>query len=110
MLADSEHDLGNAVPPRLGCQPRDEWSVEQAAEHRDEHDEPDPQRRDVRVGGVPRGAVVAVAGEELRQPEDEVAKRDRAGARARADGDGEREPQLTALAGRGYVHGRYFTV
>ena len=43
VLGDREHHLRHAVPARLRREARDQRPVDQAADHRREHDEPDPE-------------------------------------------------------------------
>ena len=99
MLGDGEHHLGHAVAARLGAKRRDERPVQQAADHGREDDEPDPEAGHVRVRDVPGGAVVAMAGEQLGDADDQLAERDR--AEPGADADDQREGHQPALCPRG---------
>ena len=73
---------GTPCPRASGAKRLDQRPVDQAADDRREHDEPDPEARQERIDRVARRAVVAMAGEQVGEAEDHVAKRDRAHPRA----------------------------
>ena len=97
---DREHHLWHAVPSRLGREPRDQRTVDQPADDRREHHEPDPQPGHQRVIGVADGAVVTMPGEHVREPEDHVPKRDRPQPGADADQQRQRHQPTRATGHR----------